>query len=232
MGNWSDAHSERRAISRLGPSMRRLIIVGAGGLGREVETQARFDCANEKDWHIGGFLDTRPEILARFETKVGVIGDPFTYRPQPEDMFIAAIGDTGFKKKAIASLRLRGAHFTTLRSHVLFSPRARCGASVFGDRATVSVDAVVGDYAYIGADTILGHDSVVGDYTHVGARCFVAGNAQIGECATVHPMASIAIGVRIGNGATVGLGAVVFHNVPDGVTVAGNPARQVSRSRP
>lgn len=211
--------------------MKRLIIVGAGGLGREVETQARFDCANGKDWYIGGFLDTRPDVLAGIETKVGIIGDPITYIPKEEDLFVPAIGETQLKKRIVGSLRLRGAHFVGLRGHVFFSPRTKCGTSVFGDRATVSVDASVGDYAFIGADTILGHDTVVADYAHIGARCFVAGRARIEEGATVHPMSSIAIGIRIGRNATVGLGAVVFHNVPDNVTVAGNPARQVSNGR-
>jgi acetyltransferase-like isoleucine patch superfamily enzyme len=154
-----------------------------------------------------------------------------TYVPQADDLFVAAVGDTRFKRNVVAALRLRGAHFTGLYGHVVISPRAKCGKSIFGDRATISVDASVGDFVYVGADVILGHDVVVGDHAHIGARCFVAGKACIEEGATIHPMSSIAIGVRIGKGATVGLGSVVFHNVPDNVTVAGNPARQVSNGR-
>ena len=211
--------------------MQRMIIVGAGGLGREVEAFARHDYANGKDWYIGGFLDTRPEVLSAFATQVGVIGDPTTFVPQKDDIFIVAVGDTRLKKRLVASMRLRGARFVSLRTHVQISPLATYGASVFGDRATVSVDAIVGDYAYIGADTILGHDVVVGDYAHIGARCFVAGRVHIGEGAVIHPMASIATDVRIGEWATVGLGAVVFNEVPPGTTVVGNPARRLPRTQ-
>lgn len=211
--------------------MQRLIVVGAGGLGREVEALARNDYANGKDWYIGGFLDTRPDVLSAFAMQVGVIGDPMTFVPQKDDIFVVAIGDTRLKKRVVASMRLRGAQFVSLRTHVQISPRARYGAAVFGDRATVSVDASVGDYAFIGADTILGHDVVVEDYVHIGARCFVAGRARVGEGAVIHPMSSIAMDVRIGEWATVGLGAVVFNEVPPGATVVGNPARRLSPTR-
>jgi sugar O-acyltransferase (sialic acid O-acetyltransferase NeuD family) len=211
--------------------MQRMIIVGAGGLGREVEALARNDYANGKDWYLGGFLDTRPEVLAAFAMKISVIGDPTTFVPEPNDIFIVAIGDTRFKRKVVAPLRLKGANFVSLRTNVQISPRAKFGTSVFCDHATLSVDATVGDFAFIGADTIIGHDAVVGDYSHIGARCFIAGRARIGEGATVDPMACIAMDVRVGEGSVVGLGSVVFNEVPAGATVVGNPARRLDPKR-
>jgi acetyltransferase-like isoleucine patch superfamily enzyme len=47
----------------------------------------------------------------------------------------------------------------------------------------------------------------------------VGDRAWIGAAAVVIP------NIRIGAGATVGAGAVVVTDVPDGVTVVGNPAR-------
>jgi len=51
----------------------------------------------------------------------------------------------------------------------------------------------------------------------------VARGAVIGAAAVLLP------GVRIGAGAIVGAGAVVVRDVPDGVTVVGNPARPIDR---
>jgi UDP-2-acetamido-3-amino-2,3-dideoxy-glucuronate N-acetyltransferase len=42
--------------------------------------------------------------------------------------------------------------------------------------------------------------------------------------------ATILCGVTIGQGAIIGAGAVVTKNVPAGVTVAGNPAKEIGRS--
>lgn len=211
--------------------MKRMIIVGAGGLGREVEVLARRDQANGRDWFIGGFLDSRPDVLAPFHMDAGVIGDPHEYLPQADDIFIVAIGDPKLKRKHIAPLKLKGATFVSLRTSVLMASRVKFGASVFGDLARISVDSTIGDYAYVGDECIIGHDVRVADYAHVGTRCFIAGNAKIEEGALVHPMSSIAIGVRVGKGAVVGLGSVVFHDVPDGATVVGNPARRLESPR-
>lgn len=211
--------------------MQRLLILGAGGLGREVETMARHDIANGKDWYIGGFLDTRPDVLSGLAMDVGVIGDPMEFVPEKSDIFIVAIGDPKLKRKQVAPLKLRGAVFVSLRTSVRMAPRVRFGASIFGELARVSVDATIGDYAFVGDECVIGHDVVVADYAHVGTRCFIAGNARIEEGAVVHPMSSVAIGVRIGKGATVGLGSVVFHDVPDGATVVGNPARKLESTR-
>jgi sugar O-acyltransferase (sialic acid O-acetyltransferase NeuD family) len=207
--------------------MKRLIIVGAGGLGREVETLARIDPAHGSAWSLGGFLDTRPGVLDGFATELRVLGDPSSFDPGRDDVFVVAIGDTRFKRKVIAPLRLKGAGFVSLVSNVRLSPRVRHGATVFADGAMVAVDVAIGDYAFVGSQAILGHDVVVGDFAHLGARCFIAGGARIGNGATIHPMASIAKDVRIGDDATVGLGAVVFHDVAPGATVVGNPARRI-----
>jgi len=211
--------------------MKRLIIVGAGGLGREVETLARGDFANGKEWYIGGFLDTSPDVLDGIHIDAKVIGDPNTFTPAPDDLFVVAIGDPKFKRKVLAPLRLKKADFCSLRPNARIASRAKYGASVFGYGVRVSVDTSIGDFVYIGDETIIGHDTTVSDYAHIGTRCFIAGRAQIGNGAVLHPMSSIAIGVRVGDGATVGLGSVVVNEVPAGATVVGNPARRLAREQ-
>ena len=89
----------------------------------------------------------------------------------------------------------------------------------------------VGDFAYIGADTIIGHDSIVCNYVHIGMRCFIGGRVKIGEGATIHPMATIVADIVIGEGAVVAAGAVVFGNVPAHTTVLGNPAKKFDFKR-
>ena len=56
-------------------------------------------------------------------------------------------------------------------------------------------------------------------------RTWVKRRAAVGSGAVILP------GVTIGVGAIVGAGAVVTRDVPDGVTVVGNPARVLERER-
>lgn len=209
--------------------MKRMIMVGAGGLGREIAQLAKFHIDIDKKWFLGGFLDSRERDVIPHGATLNLLGDPRTYEPNANDIFVAAIGDPRLKRRLIAPLLEKGGVFVGLRTMALMSERVRLGCSVIGEGARISVDCSVGDYAFVGAESILGHDVVVADYAHVGARCFFGGGVRVGEHALVHPMSSVAAGVHVGEGAVVALGAVVFKDVPAGVTVAGNPARLIAR---
>jgi sugar O-acyltransferase (sialic acid O-acetyltransferase NeuD family) len=100
-----------------------------------------------------------------------------------------------------------------------------------GKATVVCAAAVVNPGARIGAGVILNtgciveHDCVVGDDAHVSPGAVLCGAAQVGEGAWIGANATILPGVAIGAWAVVGAGAVVLDDVPEGVTVVGNPAR-------
>jgi sugar O-acyltransferase (sialic acid O-acetyltransferase NeuD family) len=74
------------------------------------------------------------------------------------------------------------------------------------------------------------HDCVIGDFVTFapGVRC--NGNVRIGDYAYIGSGAVIKQGLKIGRGATIGMGAVVTRDVPEGVTVVGNPARILEKN--
>jgi acetyltransferase-like isoleucine patch superfamily enzyme len=74
----------------------------------------------------------------------------------------------------------------------------------------------------------VGHDVVLEDGVTVGSHTFIGGGAHIGRNATIHPQATILPHVRVGEGAVVGAGAVVMKDVPERVTVFGNPAKVIA----
>lgn len=92
----------------------------------------------------------------------------------------------------------------------------------------------IGRHFHGNIHSIVEHDCVIGDFVTFapGVRC--NGAIHIGDGAYIGAGAVIRQGtrarpVRIGAGAVVGMGAVVLGDVPDGVTVVGNPARVLVR---
>ena len=55
--------------------MKRLVIVGSGGMGREVLQCAKQINAVEKRWDIAGFLDPDPNALEGKKCDVDIIGN-------------------------------------------------------------------------------------------------------------------------------------------------------------
>lgn len=124
----------------------------------------------------------------------------------------------------------------------LFAPQATildCNSigmgSIFCPYTMVTSNAKIGKFFQCNIYACVAHDCVIGDFVTFapGVRCngrvriedyaYIGTNAIIREGTATKPL-------RIGKGAVVGMGAVVTKDVPDGVTVIGNPARAMKRS--
>ena len=85
----------------------------------------------------------------------------------------------------------------------------------------------------IDMNVVLGGRAKVGKNCHIGAGAVLAGVIEppsadpviIEDNVVVGANAVVLEGVRIGKGSVVAAGAIVTENVPEGVVVAGTPAR-------
>lgn len=122
---------------------------------------------------------------------------------------------------------LPGAHIgrnCNICSHVLIEEDV-----VIGDRVTVKCGVQLWDGIRIEDDVFIGPNVTFCNdakprskqYPEKYMKTIVRCGASIGANATILP------GITIGAGAMVGAGAVVVHDVPAGVTVVGNPAKEI-----
>jgi len=203
-----------------------IIIVGAGGFGREVFNYIEDVINAGADWSFKGFLDDNLDALANYDYPKKVIGKIKNYIPCENDYFICAIGGPKLKKDLVSSLVERGGKFESL-----IHPTARIGRNVHIGRGVVlcpytslNCDSFVGNYVMINGMSGCGHDSYVGDYATISAHCDITGFCKVGEGAFLASRVSMRPGSKVGNWASVGIGSCVIMNIKDGVSAFGNPA--------
>jgi len=206
--------------------MKRLIIAGAGGFGREVYhyAQEHPDCG--RAWEVAGFLDDNSKLAALPGPLLGPIEG---YAPRPEDIFVCAVGLPAVKRAVVGKLKAAGAQFMKF-----VHPRAYTGANVqLGEGcvlcpgALLTADIELAEFVTVNCLSSMGHDVRVGPFSTLAGHCDLTGFVRVGADVNFGSGARVIPSRIIGDGATVGAGSVVIRDVPPGVTVFGNPARRL-----
>ena len=206
--------------------MKKLLIVGAGGFGRELYAWASQhpDCG--KAWTVVGFLDDNPEALKPFGDFASV--RPLTsHQPSADQLHLVGLGMPVLKEKLVAPLVSAGAEFLTfVHPSAIIGDRVTLGRGVVVcPGAILSVDIDVGEFALVNLNCTIGHDARLGAWTSLSAQCDITGHVRVADRVFLGSRASIIPGKTVGSRATVGAGAVVVTDVPAAVTVVGIPAR-------
>jgi sugar O-acyltransferase (sialic acid O-acetyltransferase NeuD family) len=206
-------------------TIERLILVGAGGFGRELICWAE-DChAAGTLPALGGFIDDEVQALPSYDVpRIGAIAD---YVPRPGDRFIVAMGKPANKREVVERLRDRGAVFATLRHPTATVTRtAQISEGVIMCPYTMAMpDSRIDRFVTLINYSGMGHDSVCGEFSTLSSLVDVTGNVTIGRDVMIGSGARILPKLKIGDGALVGAGAVVMRSVKPGVTVYAPPAK-------
>lgn len=185
------------------------------------------------DIEVVGLVDADASVHGRSVLGVPVLGgDDVLASLRQEGVrhaFIAVGGtsDNAPRRQVYELARREGFELlNVIHPSAVVSPSA-----TLGDGVAVCPGAVVGAGARIGSNVIVNtgaiveHDCVIGDHAHVASGAVLAGGVAVGQRAHIGAGASVRQGLHIGAGAVVALGAAVIDDVPDGVAVAGVPAR-------
>jgi sugar O-acyltransferase (sialic acid O-acetyltransferase NeuD family) len=100
-----------------------------------------------------------------------------------------------------------------------------------GSGTTIMAGAIINAMAKVGcavicnSSSVVEHECIIGNYVHIAPGAILAGNVTVGENSFIGANCVIKQGVTIGSNVIVGAGAVVTKDIPDGLTVYGNPAK-------
>ena len=110
----------------------------------------------------------------------------------------------------------------------IISPFAKIGKGSFvSAKAVLQADCVIGSNVIINTAAIIEHDCAIDRNAHISPGAILAGNVRIGSGSWVGAGAVVKEKVSIGKNVIIGAGAVVIRDVPDGLRMAGVPAREI-----
>lgn len=208
--------------------MKRLIIIGAGDLGQQIDHFVTADNQFEvvgfvDDWQTKGSLVNGKPIMGCIDDLVSLF---------EKGLFDETIIGVGYKHFGFRKLLFERFHGvvpfgTFVHSSCYVDSTAEIGKGVvMYPRCIVDRNALIKDNVFVNWGTGIGHDSILEPHSFFAPMVHLAGLVHIGEMCMLG-IGAIAIDhIFIADSTIIGGGTVVVKNIetPNGVYV-GNPAR-------
>ena len=212
--------------------MKKLVLLGAGGFGREVAASiVPFINERKPTYELLGFIDDGPQ----YHEGVMINGYPWLGKrswllEHKDDVYCTCtVGTAKVKASIQRDLTGEGVRFETLIACSAFvAPFSEIGPGcVLYGGAKISINCKIGAGVVLNDNAKVGHDVTIGDYTSIMPGTGISGGCVIGKEVDIGGHVYIIPGRKIGDGATIAAGSVVFSNVKAGTTVLGNPAKRM-----
>jgi sugar O-acyltransferase (sialic acid O-acetyltransferase NeuD family) len=213
--------------------LKRVVIIGAGGHGREVADIIRHQAQTGARIEALGFTDDNRDLHGRSLDGLPVLGDWTWFEgvDRQEVAVICAVGSPQICRRLVERARNIGLSFANVISplaHISSLARLGEGVAVFPN-SQISTGAFVDSYSILNVAVTVGHGAKVGRYSNINPGVHLAGDATIGEGCYIGMGTNVIQGRSVGAWSVVGAGAAVIRDLPGGVTAVGVPAEIIKR---
>ena len=208
--------------------MKKIVIVGAGGFGKEVKMLLDQINSSSHVYEFLGFYDDNVPKRSYINDGI-VLGDIADLAAVDHHLHaVVAIASPIVRKKMVALLSGSNISFPTLihPSVIRGSDSVSIGDGCIicaGNIITCNID--IQDFVILNLGCTIGHDSVIGTYTSLMPAVNVSGQVLIQDSVFIGTGAILLNQLTIGARTTIGAGAVVTKTLPEDCTALGVPAK-------
>jgi len=199
-----------------------IVILGSGGMAREVAWLVEEINAVDYRWEILGFSENNPGRVGQDVGRYSIC----CHDDQLQEMDVAVamgIGNPEVLVRLCENFGDRPPELLPNLIHpsVILDPgRIRLGnGNIICAGSIFTIDIEIGSCNVFNIGCRVSHDVSIADGCVVNPRASLAGGVRVGAGVLVGAGATVLQYLEVGTAATVGAGAVVTKSVPDGVTV-------------
>lgn len=215
--------------------MEGIIVIGAGGLGREIVQLIRDINRQGEKWTVVGFIDDDSAAHGKEIDGIPVLGGiDYLDRREASDLhLVCAIGNTSVRKQiANRTSQYRNKYANLIHPSATLGYNVRLGLGVVvGAGCVVSVNVSIGDHAFLNPMCGIGHDAIIEPYSMLLWGIKLGGETFVGEGCKLGSNSVMIQQRRIGAWSILGAGAVVTKDINEGSTAVGVPARVIKEQK-
>jgi sugar O-acyltransferase (sialic acid O-acetyltransferase NeuD family) len=212
--------------------VKRIVIVGAGGMAREVKALIREINRIVPMWEFAGYVVTDLTKLTDIDSREEVVGDYEWLRANANrvDAVTIGIGTPTARLNVSEEIQsvLPDVEFPPLihpTAHLDFETAQIGSGALVCSGVIGTVNIILDRFALCNFGCTLGHEAQIGEGSVINPGANISGGVKLGRGVLVGTGAQILQYITVGDHATVGAGAVVTRNLPPAITVVGIPAK-------
>ena len=209
-----------------------LVIVGAGGFGREIAWQMNESWYCKSYFNVIGFVDNNPALHGTCINGFPVLGDDKWLLSYQSSICVALCIAKPNIRKSVYDKLIQNANITfptiiTNGTHI--SSTAKIGqGSIICLNTIITTNTTIGDFVIINPNCAIAHDSAIDNFATLCYNVNIAGNVKIGAGTELGTGSTVIQNLAVGENTTLGAGAVVVSNIPPDCTALGIPARVIN----
>lgn len=216
--------------------IKKIVIVGAGGMAREVRWLIEDINRQEKTYEFLGYIVSDLKNIGKYDSKELILGD-FSWLELNNNKInqinvIIGIGNPIHRLKIaqkLSSLKINIIYPNLIHPSVKFDKSSvKFGKGIIICANTIlTVNIKIKDFVLINLLCAIGHETIVCEGSSINMLSQISGGVIIGKGVLIGSGSTILQYLKIGDFSTVGSGAVLTKSIPDKVTAFGIPAKIV-----
>ena len=211
--------------------MKKIVIVGAGGFGREVEWLIKRINQVNPTYEMIGFVDDGKAIGEKIgHSKVIYTTDELS-KVNEELCVTIAIGNAKVRKMIAEKLSANpNLEFSNLidPSVIYDEEETTLGkGNIICAGTIMTVNIAIGNFNIINLDCTIGHDDTMKDYITIYPSVNVSGNVVLNDCVEVGTGTQIIQGLTVVENTIIGASAAVVKSIKESGTYVGIPAKKI-----